>query len=138
MRTILATLGGLIVGVIIIMGIEMASHIVFPPPEGVDFKDPEQLKTIMASAPLGAKLAVLLAWGLGVFGGGAAGVLMSGRKKIPATIIAFLLLIATGLNLFLIPHPNWMIAGAVVAIVLGWYGATRFARQDGFPVDNFS
>lgn len=134
----LATLGGLVVGVLVIIGVESVGHMIFPPPEGVDMKDPEQLKAIMKSIPFGAKLAVLIAWGLGVFGGGAAGVLLSGRKKMPATIIATLLLIFSAITLFMIPHPVWMIIGAVIVTLLGWYGATRFARQDGFLPDNFS
>ncbi len=127
MKTVLATIGGLIIGVLIIMGVESLGHIIFPPPEGVDLKDPEQLKAIMETIPMGAKIAVLMAWGLGVFGGGVAGVLFSGRKKLPATIIALVLLAFSGITLFMIPHPIWMIVGALVVTVLGWYGATRFA-----------
>jgi len=138
LRTIVGTLGGLIVGLAIIMGVETLSHIIYPPPEGVDLKDPEQLKTLMHEIPFGAKLGVLIAWGLGIFGGGTAAVLFTGRKKLPATFVAAVLLLGAVATLFMIPHPLWMVVGTVIVTLLGWYGATRFARQDGFPPDSFS
>jgi len=128
-RIILGTIAGFVIGVIIIMITESIGHMIYPPPEGVDVKDPEQLKAIMHSIPFGAKLAVLIAWGLGVFGGGTAGVLISGRKGLPATIIAILLLAGAGITMIMIPHPTWMMIGAVLVTVIGWFGATRFANR---------
>lgn len=128
LKTILATAAGLIAGVIIIAVVESLGHMIYPPPTGVDLKDPEQLAAIMESVPFGAKLAVLIAWGLGVFGGGLLGVKLSGGRKLPATIIAVLLLAFAGMTMMMIPHPIWMVIGALIVTVLGWYGATRFAK----------
>lgn len=79
---------------------------VFPPPKGVDLNDPDQLGAIMSEIPLGAKIAVLVAWGLGTFGGGLVGVFLSGRKAWPATVVA---LVITGFS---------------------WLLATRFAKSE--------
>lgn len=138
LRTISGTVAGLIIGFAIIMGVETLSHIIYPPPAGVDLKDPEQLKAIMHDIPIGAKLGVLIAWGLGVFGGGTAAVLFTGRKKLPATFVAAVLFLGAVATLFMIPHPLWMIIGTIIVTLLGWYGATRFAGQDSFPPDSFS
>jgi len=127
-RTIFGTLGGLVIGLIIIMAVESLGHIMYPPPAGVDLKDPEQLKTLMDQVPFGAKLGVLVAWGLGIFGGGMAAVFLTGRKKLPATIVAALLLAGAGATLIMIPHPFWMVIGTPIVTFLGWYGATRFAK----------
>ena len=128
-RAVFATIGGVIIGVVIVFIAEMIGHMIFPPPEGVDLKDPEQLKAIMHEIPLGAKIAVLVAWGLGTFGGGSAAVLMSGRKAWPAGIVALVMLAAAGFTLYAIPHPLWMVGATLVVTGFSWLLATRFARQ---------
>lgn len=128
MKSALAVIAGLIVGVIVIMIVEAIGHMIYPPPEGVDLKDPAQLAAIMDSIPLGAKIAVLVAWGLGIFAGGVTAVKISGGKTWPAKAIAAILFAGAIATMFMIPHPVWMIAGAVVVTLLGLFGATRFAR----------
>lgn len=128
-RAVFATIGGVIIGVVIVFIAEMIGHLIFPPPEGVDLKDPEQLKSIMHEIPLGAKIAVLVAWGLSTFGGGSAAVLMSGRKAWPAGIVALVMLAAAGFTLYAIPHPLWMVGATLVITGFSWQLATRFARQ---------
>jgi len=128
-RAIFATIGGVVIAVVIVFIAEAIGHMIFPPPEGVDLKDPEQLKSIMSEIPLGAKIAVLVAWGLGTFGGGVAGVLMSGRKAWPAGIVALVMLAGAGATLFAIPHPMWMIVATLVITGLAWLLATRFAAE---------
>ncbi len=128
-RAVFATIGGVIIGVVIVFIAEMIGHMIFPPPEGIDLKDPEQLKSIMSEIPLGAKIAVLVAWGLGTFGGGLAGVLMSGRKAWPAGIVALVMLAGAGVTLFSIPHPMWMIVATLIVTGLAWLLATRFAAE---------
>ena len=128
-RAVFATIGGVIIGIVIVFIAEMIGHMIFPPPEGVDLKDPEQLKAIMHEIPLGAKIAVLVAWGLGTFGGGSAGVLMSGRKAWPAGVVALVMLAAAGFTLYAIPHPLWMVGATLVITGFAWQLATRFARQ---------
>jgi len=129
LRTILATIAGILIGGIIIGIVESIGHMIYPPPEGVDMKDPEQIKTIMHTIPFGAKFAVLVAWFLGILGGGIAAVLISGRKAMPALIVAVVLLALAVVTMVMIPHPVWMMIGAVVATALGWFGATRFAKS---------
>lgn len=127
LRTVLATIAGILIGGIIIAVVEMIGHMIYPPPSGVDMKDPEQVKAIMGTIPFGAKFAVLIAWFLGILGGGIAGVLISQRKALPATIVALVLLAGAIATMFMIPHPVWMIVGAFIATALGWFGATRLA-----------
>ena len=128
-RAIFATIGGVIIGVIIVVVAETIGHLVFSPPEGTDLKDPEQLKAIMADIPIGAKIAVLIAWGLGTFGGGVSAVLMSARKSWPAGVVALVMLAAAGATLFAIPHPIWMVAGTLIVTAIAWLSATRFAAK---------
>jgi len=46
-KTILGTVVGLVVAVVTLMIVEALGHMIYPPPEGVDLKDPEQLASIM-------------------------------------------------------------------------------------------
>jgi len=130
LRAVLATIAGVIVGVVIVFVAETIGHMIYPPPEGTDLKDPEQLKAIMNEIPLGAKIAVLVAWGLGTFGGGVSAVLLSGRKSWPAGVVALVMLAAAGATLFMIPHPTWMIAATLVVTAVAWVLATRFAQRE--------
>ena len=54
MRAAFAGIAGVIAGIVIVFGAEAVGHMIFPPPEGVDLSDPEQLAAIMDQIPLGA------------------------------------------------------------------------------------
>ncbi len=127
LKHILATIAGVLIGSMVISGIEAVSHQRMPLPESIDYKDPVQLASYMDQAPLAAKLAVVFAWGAGMFVGAAAAVFMTSRKRWPATAVVLILLAATGVNFAMIPHPGWMIVGAVVVAGVAWFGATRFS-----------
>ncbi|MEM7640374.1 MAG: hypothetical protein AAF269_15070 [Pseudomonadota bacterium] len=130
MRSAFAGIAGVITGIVIVFVAEAVGHMIFPPPVGVDLSDPEQLAAIMDQIPLGAKIAVLIAWGLGTFGGGLVGVVLSGRKAWPAAVVAIVMLAMAGLTLYAIPHPLWMIGATVVITGFSWLLATRFAKSD--------
>jgi membrane protein YdbS with pleckstrin-like domain len=131
MKNVLVALAGIVVGVLTVAIVESIGHLIYPPPAGVDLKDPEQLAAIIDTIPFPAKLMVLLAWGLGTFGGGVTGVFLSGRKAWPAGVVALVMLLAAGWTLFIIPHPIWMIAATLVITAVAWLLATRFARDSG-------
>ncbi|MEM7459569.1 MAG: MauE/DoxX family redox-associated membrane protein [Pseudomonadota bacterium] len=130
MRSAFAGIAGVVVGIIIVFIAEAVGHMIFPPPEGVDLSDPDQLRAIMDEIPLGAKIAVLVAWGLGTFGGGVVGVALSGRKAWPATVVAIVMLAMAGLTLYAIPHPLWMVGATIVITGFSWLLATRFAKSE--------
>ena len=130
MRSAFAGIAGVVAAIVIVFVAEAVGHMIFPPPEGVDLNDPDQLRAIMSEIPLGAKIAVLVAWGLGTFGGGLVGVLLSGRKAWPATVVALVMLAAAGFTLYAIPHPLWMIGATLVITGFSWLLATRFAKSE--------
>ena len=129
MRSAFAAIAGVVAGIVIVFVAEAIGHMIFPPPEGVNLSDPEQLKAIMSEIPLGAKIAVLVAWGLGTFGGGVIGVLLAGRKAWPAAVVAIVMLAAAGFTLYAIPHPLWMVGATLVITGFSWVMATRFAHE---------
>jgi hypothetical protein len=84
--------------------------------------DPAQLATLLDKIPLAAKIAVVVGWFLGAAAGAWAAHAVS--RWTQASWIVVAIGIAFGvMTLFMIPHPLWMQAAAVVAPLLGgWVG----------------
>lgn len=128
LRIILGILAGAVLAMLIVAGLETAGHLVFPPPPGIDVTDPEQLAALMPLVPMGAKIWVVAAWGLGALGGGLAAILIS-RRSWTAWVIAGLIACAGVATILMIPHPLWMQVAAVAAPLLGGWLATLGGRR---------
>jgi 4-hydroxybenzoate polyprenyltransferase len=124
-RSILAVVAGLVLGVVIIAAVEYMSHMVYPPPPGLDMKDPEAMKAMVANLPVGALLFLLLAWALGSFGGGWLAARLSQRLQTRhAMIVGALLMLAGIMNMIMIPHPAWLwVLGIAVYLPAAYLGA---------------
>lgn len=112
-RGLIAVVAGLVVAMLVTRGIEAIGHAIFPPPEGLDLNRMVDQARIMEAMPFEAKLSVVLAWFLGSLAGAAAAIAIA-RRVLPAWIVA----VAIGaLGLWTtqpFPHPDWMLASAVV------------------------
>lgn len=118
---ILGAILGVFAAGIVVAIVEAIGHKIFPPPEDVNFKDPESVKEIMHQIPFMAKISVLFAWGVGVFTGGALAIWIASGTIWPAYVVAAAMLAAGFATMAKIPHPSWMIVGAVIVTVLaGW------------------
>lgn len=124
LRTIFGLAAGLVAGIVVVGLVESAGHMIFPPPPGANVSDPETLRAIMGDVPLGAKIAVLVAWAAGVFAGGGLAAFIA-RRAWPAWAIGALLMAAGAWTMMLIPHPLWMWAGALAATGGAAYAAGR-------------
>lgn len=125
MRIFLGLLAGVVAAVFTVFVLESIGHMIFPPPEGVDMKDPETLKTLMNEIPLGAKIAVLAAWFIGTIVGGKTAVRVAQTGTWPAWAIAGVMGLFIALNLLWIPHPVWMVVGAAALTIAGGWIASR-------------
>ncbi|MDF1673173.1 MAG: hypothetical protein P1U41_06685 [Vicingaceae bacterium] len=112
---VVAAILGLVVGMLVVMGIEALSHILYPLPFTPTL---ENLQEYTSQIPLGGMLLVLLAH----FLGGIVAIfttLKLSKKNLPAYIIAVVFFAATTYNLFLIPHPFWFTITDVVLTIIG-------------------
>lgn len=112
-RSLLAVLAGLVVAMIVIAAVEAAGHALYPLPPGLDLARAADQERLMSVLPLQAKIAVILAWFLGALAGAATAIAI-GRRVLPAWIVAVAI---AGLGLWttqMFPHPDWMLASAVV------------------------
>lgn len=136
-KRITALLAGMFVANGLILLVEGLGHRVYPPPaeltpDAATLTDPAAQAAFMkavadyvATAPLGALLFPLLAWGLGAAGGAwMAARLAPDRPLRHATIVGALVMLGTVLNLAGIPHPTWMwLAGPLLVLAGTWLGA---------------
>ncbi|MEM9557738.1 MAG: hypothetical protein AAGC60_25995 [Acidobacteriota bacterium] len=129
-RSILAVVAGMVTAFVTIMVVEFVGHTVYPPPPGIDISDPESLKTIIDSLPLGALVFVLVGWFIGTLDGSfLAALLAPSSPQRHALIVAALVLAAGVATMLMIPHPPWMwVAAFVIAAVAGFAGGQLGAR----------
>ena len=112
-RGLAAVVAGLVVAMLVIAGVEAVGHAIFPPPEGLDAMRAEDQARMIELMPMEAKLMVVLAWFLGSLAGACAAIAIA-RRVLPAWVLAVAI---AGLGLWttqMFPHPDWMLASAVV------------------------
>ena len=132
-RELLAVVGGLAVAFLAIFAIEMLGHSLYPLPPDVDLTNPEALRAAAAAIPTAAYALVLMGWLIGACLGGFVAVkLIRGASTRPALIVGALILAGAIYNMVTMPHPVWMVVGAVLgiipaALVGGGLGRTRFS-----------
>jgi hypothetical protein len=124
LRSVLSVVAGVLLGSVIILIVEMTDHALFPPPPGLDPANSESLKNI----PAGALGAVIMAWFAGAFGGGVVASLIARRWAPAAWVVAATILLLAGATMAQIPHPLWMIVGAIAATGLGGYLSVRLTN----------
>ena len=128
LKKLLGTIAGIFIAAIMVGLIESLGHVIFPPPAGVDLKDPETLSQIMHIIPVGAKIAVLVAWFLGAFMGGWVALLIT-KWNMSAWIVALFMLAGSLYSLITIPHPVWMAIAAVIIPFVAAVLAIRLASR---------
>jgi hypothetical protein len=124
-RSIGALIAGLLVMLIVISSIQWIGHSIYPPPDGLDPKDPTAMAAAIAELPFGALAMVLLSYAAGSFLGGGTGAAVSVRHKRGVAILLGVVMTAlVALNFVIIPHPLWMIVvGLLIPVpfaLLGW------------------
>lgn len=124
-------IGGIVAGIVsafaAIWLIELVGHSIYPVRSDVNYGNVEEMASLIRGMPLGAQAFVVAAWFGGALIGGVVANLIADRRW-PAWPVAALVAAASILNILMIPHPDWMQVGAVVAPVLGGLIATHLAR----------
>ena len=127
-RLILAPVAGIVVAFTLVAVIEMAGHMLHPPPADLDYSNRVAMEAFIATLPTSAFLFVLAAWTIGTFAGAWVAAWMAGRRSLlMAGIVGGLMLIASAANLVMIPHPWWFSVSALVLIPAMIYLASRLA-----------
>ncbi|MGO4551799.1 hypothetical protein AB4059_11930 [Lysobacter sp. 2RAF19] len=129
-QCVLGVLAGLVVMYIVIAGVEYGSHLLYPPPKGLDPTQTANLAAILAAAPFAALAMLVLAWVAGAFAGGwvAAKISRAWPRTASVVVALFVLLGVIGMILIVPNHPTWVaILGIVLPVPMALLGA-RIAR----------
>lgn len=125
LRSILGVVAGLISAFVVISVVEMLGHVIYPPPAGIDFSDPESIRKVMGDLPFGSLVFVLMAWLIGTLVGTLiAGSIARKKERLFGSIVGGLLLVSGIANMVMIPHPVWfMIIGILVFPIAAYLGS---------------
>lgn len=123
-RKLLGIVIGVAVSMIGIILVEMLGQFAFPPPPGVDLRDPAAIAAAADRIPLATQLSVVTAWFVGTLAGAMAGVAIA-RWRLVVWIVAGGVIAGAIASYTMIPHPLWMqAAGILLPLVAAWL-ATR-------------
>lgn len=123
-KSVLAVLGGLVAGYVVILLVQNISSGMFALPDDVTIEDRDALARAMSSLPIGAFLMVLLSYALGSLLGGWIAARNAPRAHLGHAIAVGVMLTLLGLvNLTVFRHPTWFIVLNVPEFVLfAWVG----------------
>lgn len=126
-RTILGVMAGIVVAWITITASQLASTALYPPPAGLDLRNPEVLAAFIAAAPPMAMLLVVAGWTLGaLFGGWVAARISRRHPTAAALVVGALVVVGVVANAAMIPHPTWMtVLGVVLPLPAAWLASRR-------------
>lgn len=124
-KNILAVIIGVIVGGLVIYGIESINMVRFPWPENLSMQDKEAFAEYVVSLPLDALLTVIIAHALGsLVAGFACSKIASNKHIVLGLICGGVFLLGGIMNLVMIPHPLWfMVVDLLVFLPFAWLGA---------------
>lgn len=123
-KKILAGVVGVIGAFVLVWLVQKVGHTVYPPPVDLDWEDADAVREFIGSLPTGAFLFVIASYFIGAFGGTfAACKIAKSSRFVFALLVGGLMLVATAMNLVMIPHPMWFSVLAIVAIIVAaWLG----------------
>lgn len=125
-RNVLAGIAGIALAIGVNYVMELIGHVVYPPPAGLDFGDPDAMGACLASVPAGALLIPIAAYGVGTFCGiPAASLAGTARPASFAGAVAIVVLALAIGALIWIPHPAWFSIFVIVGV-----GASAWLAAD--------
>lgn len=128
LRFVLAVIGGIAAGGLLIASIEALGHFIYPPPGGIDA---ETICDYLESAPIMALIFPLLAWAVGSFVAGLIAKVIYRANNKPAFVAGATQLLFILINFFVVTcHPMWMeIIGVLIPVPFAMLGSRLIASR---------
>lgn len=131
-RNVAAIIGGIAIAFVTVMLIDMLNHMIYPPPAGLDFSDPEAIRPYLDTLPIGAFLLIMASSVVAAFVGTLFACLVGTiRPQNCAVIVGGMVFAATVANFIMIPHPLWLAIATLLGVVVSAWLAVQVA---GGPV----
>ena len=118
---VLAIIAALVTMFVVVSILQMVSHEIFPPPEGMDKEDKEAIKRFIAEAPTKALIMIPLGWVLGSFAGALVGSNINpAKKRIIFFVVSIFTLMSALMMMILYPSPwyFWVISAFIFPAAL--------------------
>ncbi len=133
LRSIGATVTGMLVAFLLVIAVEFFSAIVHPVPADFD-GSAEQMCQHVERYPAWVLAVVIPAWGAAAL----AGTWTAGRlaNRLAALFVGLLLLVAVLFNVAMLPYPLWFKVAAPLAIIAGIACGMNGTRRRNAPVLN--
>lgn len=134
-RTILGMLAGVMTMMAAIYLMESLGHALYPPPDGLDPRNPAHVARIAAAAPAGAMAMLVLGWLVGAFTGGWVAARIARHARAAAIFVALVVMAGVAGMMVIVPaHPHWVAALGLllpipVALVAAMLAAPRTAAS---------
>jgi hypothetical protein len=135
LRSVLAVVLGFVAASAVMMAVETFNgHYLYPElgraAEGMT--DREAIRSLLASAPVGAFLVVILGWTLGSLAGGFVAAWIARRAPAGhALVLGALLTLAGVANNLMVPPPGWFWMASLVVLIPAAYIGSRLALLRG-------
>lgn len=126
-RKILGVVFGVIVAGMAVVAGEFIMHSLWPMPQP-DPMDAEAMRAFMAGVPMKMKAGLAVTYAVATFLGAAVAAGIA-RGRWAGWVVATLMLMATVANFVMLPHPIWLMAACLAAIVGAGWIATRIGSK---------
>lgn len=134
LRTVFAVISGVFAVMIVNTFVGLANlKLFFPPPAGIDWKNPDSVASFASSLPASALALIVFGWLLSSFIGAAVAARIALRYRLPCALLIGALVVAGVIHsAATIPHPMWVIVAGVLCPIPLAYVAAKLV-QKGFP-----
>ncbi len=133
LRSAGSVVAGFVVASVVMMIVEFVNgHLLYPDlgNAAAGHADREDLRALLAAAPVGAFLVVLVGWILGGFAGGFVAARLAGRSPSGHGLALGVLLTLAGVaNNLMFPPPLWFWIAGLVALVPAACAGARLVRR---------
>ncbi|MBL7831373.1 MAG: hypothetical protein JNK41_10130 [Saprospiraceae bacterium] len=133
---LIAVVAGMVAAVLCIVLFDGLNHLVYPPPPGFSYENPDMLKKFMFNAPFVSKTILVL----GLIIAGITGGFVSSKfdktsdQRIPL-VVGGLLFVQYAFNFYSIPHPPAItIIGLVMVVPAARFGYLLYVKYLGAQV----
>jgi hypothetical protein len=129
-RSMIAVVLGVVVALVVIVALEGVGTLIYPPPADTDWNNPESFRKVVAEAPVGALLFVLLGYAVACLVGGFLAAWVGRRaQSVHALIIGGILMAMGIIDLIRLRPPTWFVVASLLAYLPPAYLGSRLAPR---------
>jgi hypothetical protein len=133
LRSILAVVAGFVVASVVMMAVETVNGRVLHPQLGriaEGMTDREAIRSLLASAPIGAFLVVMAGWAIGSLAGGWLAARVARRAPVGHALVLGALLTLGGIaNNLMVPPPLWFWITSLLVLLPAAYAGGRLGSR---------